>query len=130
MSRHLIPVYKVVIPPQFLALVEYSRKHKGQISSVVVYNITRFLRDAHDHQVIKARLAEYGVALRSVTEPIDETAVGRLDGNLMSAIAQFDNDVKSERTVVGMKAALQIGRWTHKAPLGYLNANRKRACLA
>ena len=116
--------------PQFLAMLEYCRKHgtsaKGPISSVVVYNITRFSRDVHDHQVVKARLSQYGVALRSVTEPIDETAVGRLNGNLMSAIAQFDNDVKSERTVVGMKAALKLGHWTHKAPIGYENGDKKK----
>ena len=112
--------------PEFLAMVEYCRKHKGRLSSVVVYNITRFSRDVHDHQVIKARLAQYGVTLRSVTEPIDETAIGRMNGNLMSVLAQFDNDVKSERTVVGMKAALKLGRWTHKSPLGYVNGDKKK----
>jgi hypothetical protein len=35
--------------------------------------------------------------------------------------AQFDNDVRSERTRGGMKAALELGRWTFLA-LGYLNA--------
>src|SRR5262249_19618599 len=36
----------------------------------------------------------------------------------------FDNDVRSERTRGGMKAALELGRWTFLAPLGYLNAPR------
>src|SRR5262249_14052729 len=35
-----------------------------------------------------------------------------------------DNDVRSERTRGGMKAALELGRWTFLAPLGYLNAAR------
>lgn len=35
---------------------------------------------------------------------------------------QFDNDVRSERTRAGMRAALELGRWTFPAPLGYLNA--------
>ena len=43
----------------------------------------------------------------------------------MSVISQFDNDVKAERTKAGMTAALSIGRWTHKAPLGYLNGDTK-----
>ena len=34
----------------------------------------------------------------------------------------FDNDVRSERMLAGMKAALSLGRWTFQAPLGYLNA--------
>ena len=41
---------------------------------------------------------------------------------VLAAFAQFDNDVRSERTLAGMRAALSLGRWTFKAPLGYLNA--------
>lgn len=41
---------------------------------------------------------------------------------ILAAFAQFDNDVKAERTVVGMKAAIDRGRWTFQAPIGYLNS--------
>ena len=41
---------------------------------------------------------------------------------VLAAFAQFDNDVRSERTRAGMRAALELGRWTFPAPLGYLNA--------
>jgi site-specific DNA recombinase len=43
---------------------------------------------------------------------------------VLATFAQFDNDVRSERTRGGMKAALELGRWTFLAPLGYLNAPR------
>ncbi len=38
----------------------------------------------------------------------------------MASMAQFDNDVRSERTVAGMKARLERGGWTFSPPLGYL----------
>lgn len=41
---------------------------------------------------------------------------------VLAAFAQFDNDVRSERTRAGMRAALEQGRWTFVPPLGYLNA--------
>jgi hypothetical protein len=41
---------------------------------------------------------------------------------VLAASAQFDNDVRSDRTRAGMRAALELGRWTFPAPLGYLNA--------
>ena len=41
---------------------------------------------------------------------------------VLAAFAQFDNDVRSDRTRAGMRAALELGRWTLPAPLGYLNA--------
>lgn len=44
---------------------------------------------------------------------------------VLAAFSQFDNDVRAERTVAGMKAAIEKGRWTFKAPLGYLNARSK-----
>ena len=41
---------------------------------------------------------------------------------VLAAFAQFDNDVRSDRTRAGMRVALELGRWTFPAPLGYLNA--------
>jgi hypothetical protein len=43
---------------------------------------------------------------------------------VLAAFAQFDNDCRSDRTRAGMKAALELGRWTFLAPIGYLNAPR------
>jgi DNA invertase Pin-like site-specific DNA recombinase len=38
---------------------------------------------------------------------------------VLAAFAQFDNDVRSDRTRAGMKAALELGRWTFLAPIGF-----------
>ena len=43
---------------------------------------------------------------------------------VLAAFAQFDNDVRSDSTRAGMRAALELGRWTFLAPLGYMNAPR------
>jgi site-specific DNA recombinase len=40
---------------------------------------------------------------------------------VLASFAQFDNDVRSDRTRAGMRAALELGRWTFPAPIGYLN---------
>lgn len=42
---------------------------------------------------------------------------------VLAAFAQFDNDVRSERTRGGMRAALELGRWTFLAPLGVGSQN-------
>ena len=97
---------KSIDRPQFQAMVKYCRKNKGRIDVVVVYNVSRFSRDTHDHLEVRAELYKCGVALRSVTEPIDETAVGKLNEGILSIIAQFDNNVKAERTKAGMTAGV------------------------
>jgi site-specific DNA recombinase len=73
---------------------------------------------------LRAHLKSLGISLRSATEPIDDTSTGKLMEGVLAAFAQFDNDVRSERTRGGMRAALELGRWTFLAPLGYLNAHR------
>ncbi|MBL8012659.1 MAG: recombinase zinc beta ribbon domain-containing protein [Candidatus Omnitrophica bacterium] len=39
--------------------------------------------------------------------------------NIIGTFAQFENDVKSERTTNGMRQAIQQGRWCWRAPFGY-----------
>jgi len=41
---------------------------------------------------------------------------------IIASMAQFDNDVRSERTVAGMKARLERGGWTFPPPLGFVAA--------
>ena len=89
---------------------------------MVVYNLTRVARERYDHFALRAHLKSLGISLRSATEPIDDTSTGKLMEGVLAAFAQFDNDVRSERTRAGMRAALELGRWTFRAPLGYLNA--------
>jgi site-specific DNA recombinase len=107
---------------QLQALLKYCRTHKGKIHFVVVYNLTRFAREKYDHFALRAHLKSLGISLRSATEPIDDTSTGKLMEGVLAAFAQFDNDVRSDRTRAGMRAALELGRWTFPAPLGYLNA--------
>ena len=103
-------------------LLNYCRTHKGKVHFVVVYNITRFAREKYDHFALRALLKSLGISLRSATEPIDDTSTGKLMEGVLAAFAQFDNDVRSDRTRAGMRAALEQGRWTFIPPLGYLNA--------
>ncbi len=103
-------------------LLDYVRQHKGQIGAVVVYSISRFARAQHDHVVLRALLGTIGVTLRSVTEAFDDTSTGRLTEALLSAISQFDNETRAERTQAGMMAAMDKGRWPFRPPLGYQRA--------
>ena len=109
---------------QLQNLLTYCRLHKGRVHFVVVFNLTRFARDKYDHFALRSHLQSLGISLRSATEPIDDTSTGKLMEGVLAAFAQFDNDVRSDRTRAGMKAALELGRWVFLAPIGYLNAPR------
>jgi len=87
--------------PEFLRLLQHCRKHTGHLHAVVVYSLTRFSRNSTDHHAIVSLLRGLGITLRSVTEPIDESPSGRLMEGILAAMAQFDNDVRSERVLAG-----------------------------
>ena len=105
-------------------MLAYCRSNKGKVHFLVVFNLTRFARDKYDHFALRSHLKSLGISLRSATEPIDDTSTGKVDEGVLAAFAQFDNDVRSDRTRAGMQEALRRGRWTFLGPLGYLNAPR------
>jgi site-specific DNA recombinase len=75
----------------------------------------------YDHFALRSHLQSLGISARSAS---DDTSTGKLMEGVLAAFAQFDNDVRSDRTRAGMKAALELGRWVFLTPIGYLNAPR------
>jgi site-specific DNA recombinase len=112
---------KTVDREQFQKMIEYCRIHKKRLKYVVVYAMSRFSRNVFDTAVTKHLLSKYGIEVRSATEGVDNSPTGQLMGNISSALAQFDNHLRAERTKTGMRAAAEIGKFPHKAPLGYKN---------
>jgi site-specific DNA recombinase len=107
---------------QLKRMLLYCGTNKGRINVVVVHSLSRFARVGYDHHVLRAALGKMGITLRSATEPIDDTSSGKFMENVYAAVAQLDNDLRSERTVLGMKARLEKGGWSFKPPLGYIKA--------
>ena len=105
----------------FQKLLKFCKEAKNRVGFVVVNDLSRFSRNMNDQILTMTALMGAGVRLRSVSENIDETSTGRLMSNMFGAFNQFDNDRKSERTIIGMRKAASLGIFPFKAPLGYLN---------
>lgn len=110
---------------QLLALIDFCSKHKGNVQSLIVWKLDRFARNVTDHYNVKAILLKYGVAILSVTEPIDSNPEGKLMETILAGFAQFDNDIRAMRTVQGMKQRLQDGIIPWHAPIGYIPSTTK-----
>ena len=110
---------------KLLELLSYCRAARPRINALVVHSLSRFSRDVFNHHQIRNTLLAFGTSLHSVTEKLEDSPAGKLVETLIAAVAQFENDTKSERTVVGMKEANRLGRWTWTAPIGYLNGVRR-----
>jgi site-specific DNA recombinase len=92
---------------------------KNCVDFFIVYKYDRFSRSLENHVYIKATLSRYGVGLQSVTEPIDDSPSGRLMENILAGFAQFDNEIRTERSINGMKSKLMKGDWIYHPPTGY-----------
>ena len=113
---------KTAARPQLQTMLNYCaiNAKKREIGAVVVYRLDRLARMSYDHGGIRLSLKKVGVQIRAVLEHFDDSPGGRFYENMVAAAAQFDNDVRSARTVEGMRQGLLQGRWMWQAPLGYL----------
>lgn len=105
---------------QLKSALEYCANKKNGIEFFVVYKYDRFSRSVENHLAIKAILSKYGVRLISISEPTEDSPSGRFFETIMAATAQFDNELRIERTINGMKSRLNQGHWVWHPPTGYI----------
>ena len=106
---------------QLQKLLRFCAEQKGRVSYVVVYDVSRFSRASADYHALCALLQRSNISLRSATQTLGDSPEGEFMGSILAALAALENNVKAKRTKEGMKAAIAAGKWTHKAPLGYVN---------
>jgi|CXWL01.1.fsa_nt_gi DNA invertase Pin-like site-specific DNA recombinase len=104
---------------EFIKAINFCSDKKNKVTHFIVYKLDRFARNQNDHVITQATLRRYGVTLRSVTEPIDETVNGKLMEGIISVFAEFDNNVRTDRSKSGMIERIRKGIWVWQAPLGY-----------
>jgi site-specific DNA recombinase len=102
-------------------LLKFCSDKKNQIKAVIIYKIDRLSRNTDDYSQLRILLKRYGVEIKSTSEYFENTPAGRFMENIIANVAQFDNDVRTERSVGGMKDAVREGRYVWVAPIGYMN---------
>ena len=108
--------------PELKNLLNFCTDRKNKITAVIVYKLDRISRNTHDYSQIRIMLKRHNVEIKSVTEFFEDTPAGRFMENIIANVAQFDNDVRIERCIGGMREAMHEGRYVWRAPKGYSNA--------
>ena len=89
----------------------YHRLLKKEFDAVVVWKIDRWARSTQELSREITTLYNRGVKFISLTDNIDlSSASGTLQFNIISAFAQFERDIISERTKEGLKYAENVGK--------------------
>src|SRR5688572_21281019 len=105
---------------EFNRMIRFARNQKEGVSHILVYSLDRFSRTGDNAIFISSELKKRGISILSVTQPIDvSTHSGVLQQNIQFIFSKYDNDLRREKCIAGMKEKLLRGEWTGVAHLGY-----------
>jgi len=92
----------------------------GEIDALIVYKLDRLSRKTIDILNTLDAWEKRNIAFHSITDKIDtKTAAGKFLLTILSALAQMERDLISERTIDALAHKKKIGEWCGRVPFGY-----------
>ncbi|PBQ30894.1 hypothetical protein CNR22_03590 [Sphingobacteriaceae bacterium] len=105
---------------EFNRMLKFVKASKEEISYILVYSLDRFSRTGDSAIYIAGELKNVGVNILAVTQPIDTNShAGALQQNIQFIFSKYDNDLRRQKTIDGMREKLLRGEWIGVAPKGY-----------
>ena len=137
-NLHAIQVRKVIFEdhsaktfnrPQWKALLQDLRKHKGGPDLVLFTKWDRFSRNAGDaYQMINV-LRKLGVEPQAIEQPLDlSIPENKMMLAFYLAAPEVENDRRALNVFYGMRRARKEGRFMGRAPIGYINRADPNGC--
>ena len=97
-----------------------------KFQAIFIYKLDRFSRSLMDLITTIEKLKEWGIDFVSLQDKIETTsATGKLMFHVVSAFAEFERNVTSERTKFTMDSKFRAGNLVTKAPRGYKVSNKQ-----
>ena len=114
---------------EFQRMIKYLKTTKYKISKVLVYSLERFSRNENSIW-LSGQLRKLGTEIISVTQPIDTTnPSGIMQQKMLFIFGEFDNQLRRQKSMAGIKEHLLHGEWCARPPIGYdivkINGERK-----
>lgn len=106
-------------------LLEFCKERQGTFDVLMVFKTDRFARSQEEHHWLRGEILKMGIILRSATEKIDESPSGKLVEGVLAAVNEYDNEVRRERTKLGLWRRVEQGLWPWRAPTGYMPDKNK-----
>lgn len=106
---------------EFQRMIEFCKRSRGKISTILVYKMTRFSRTGGKAISLADELrTKYGIHIIAVSEPMDTSnANGVLMQEVQLIFAKWDNVQRQQVTYAGMKSKYEKGIWLSNPPQGY-----------
>ena len=94
----------IVGRPVLVEMLEFCRKNKKEIDTLIVYRLDRLSRSTADYLAIRKKLLEFEITLISTSEPTGDSPTEKFVETMLAGFAQMDNDVRGERSRNGLRA--------------------------
>jgi len=105
---------------EFNRMIKFVKNQREGVAIILVYSLDRFSRTGDNAIFISSELKKRGISIASVTQPIDvSTHAGVLQQNIQFIFSKYDNDLRREKCIAGMREKLLRGEWTGTTPIGY-----------
>ena len=108
--------------PEWKKLVIDLKKHKGKTDLILFTKWDRFSRNTSDAYQTISMLNKLGIDPQVIEQPLDLNVP---ENKMMLAVylttPEIENDRRGLNTKAGIRQAKKEGRWTGKAPIGYVN---------
>lgn len=112
---------------ELIAALDYIRE--GDV--LVVTRLDRLARSVADTVDIQKQLEKKGAGLKILEMDIDTTtSTGKLQFNLLAAIAQFEREVMLERQRIGIEKAKNQGKYKGRKPISKEKRQKVEELLA
>lgn len=105
---------------EFNRMLSFVKKSKEKIAHIIVYSVDRFSRSGANAIYITEQLKKQGILLHSVSQPTDiTTPSGNLQQNIQFIFSEYDNQLRRQKCMAGVKEMLLRGDWPTMPPMGY-----------
>jgi site-specific DNA recombinase len=105
---------------EFNRMLKFVKNCKQPIRYILVYSLDRFSRTGDSAIYISSELKKTGVNIMAVTQPIDTNShAGALQQNIQFIFSKYDNDLRRQKSIDGMREKLLRGEWLGSVPTGY-----------
>lgn len=105
---------------EFNNMLSFVKRSKDKISHIIVYSVDRFSRSGANAIYLAEQLKKQGIVVSAVTQPTDATtASGSLQQNIQFIFSEYDNQLRREKCMAGVKEKILQGIWCTAPPIGY-----------
>jgi site-specific DNA recombinase len=104
----------------FNSMFGFIKKSREKVAFIIVYSVDRFSRSGGNAIYITEDLRKEGITLIAVTQPTDaSTPTGSLQQNIQFIFSEYDNQLRKEKCMAGVREKLLQGIWCGIPPVGY-----------